>query len=775
MKEYILAAARRRRAYEEGLFVAVENCKSKVIENALRRYAFGCPRSDVLAIYDTTIFGSGKQGFLVSATHIYTDEYDDGQKCKYARFEAVPIEGLAGVELYREKYLRLRYTDGKEMLFYATVYAKYVQCFLSEIVGAKKAAAIANAEQAIAEAEKAIAEAKETLEAIEEAEAEAKAEAPKAEKPKAEKTKTPAPKAEPPHAPTLSSDAEKFTYYESLAQKGDAAAQAMLGRMYAEGCGTEQNDPVAYFWLDMAANAEDASAICTLGDFYLVGRVVEKDPRKARAHYERAAKLGDAAAAAKLREMDAAASETEPKPDEKPLTKEELEQQVLQQYSDAQQAIADKEYAKALRLFLPFAEAGEPRAQASVGMIYHIGEGVEKDDAKAVHWLRKAAEQGDELALEFFKSAGIDWDAEKAKEQKLRDDYEAARKAFLEKDYDTARDKIRPLAEMGIPDAQFLLGNMYLFGFGVPQDISKARELLEKAAAQGLDAAKDVLQKLEETIEQEREEKANAVIEAYSRAEKAYQNGDYAAAIPVFREVAELGLPDAKCKLALCYEQGTGVEQNKARAMELYQEAAAADHPLALLRLTMVCIVEQDEYARGREYAKRVLDVSPEHAQLAHHYLGLGFLWDESVSSRFRHAKEHLQKAAELGDAESARRLAILYYNGGEGVEQNYILTRKWAKVAAEQDDTEALGLLGTLFADGLGVEKDPQRAYSYFKKASDLGDGDASMRIALQYASRKSLGRDVQQFRFWYNKAVQQGSEHAKRSRAQFEEMGLL
>ena len=44
------------------------------------------------------------------------------------------------------------------------------------------------------------------------------------------------------------------------------------------------------------------------------------------------------------------------------------------------------------------AEKGNARAQNKLGMVYHKGTGVPKDDKEAIKWYRKAAEQGDSSA-----------------------------------------------------------------------------------------------------------------------------------------------------------------------------------------------------------------------------------------------------------------------------------------------------------------------------------------------------------------------------------------
>ncbi|MBH64573.1 MAG: hypothetical protein CL569_19435 [Alphaproteobacteria bacterium] len=63
-------------------------------------------------------------------------------------------------------------------------------------------------------------------------------------------------------------------------------------------------------------------------------------------------------------------------------------------WEDGLAAYQAGDYQKAIRLWKPLAEQGGVDAQSYLGLMYDFGEGVPKDDAKAVHWYRKAAEQG---------------------------------------------------------------------------------------------------------------------------------------------------------------------------------------------------------------------------------------------------------------------------------------------------------------------------------------------------------------------------------------------
>src|SRR2546427_2943265 len=64
-------------------------------------------------------------------------------------------------------------------------------------------------------------------------------------------------------------------------------------------------------------------------------------------------------------------------------------------------------------------------------------------------------------------------------------DYWAGVDAYNRGDYETALREWQPLAEGGHAQAQVNLGWLYVNGKGVPQDYATARQLFEKAAAQG--------------------------------------------------------------------------------------------------------------------------------------------------------------------------------------------------------------------------------------------------------------------------------------------------
>jgi uncharacterized protein len=57
-----------------------------------------------------------------------------------------------------------------------------------------------------------------------------------------------------------------------------------------------------------------------------------------------------------------------------------------------------QDYMGAAQILTPYAERGQPSAQAYLGFMYETGRGVPQNYTEAAMWYRRAAEQGDSLA-----------------------------------------------------------------------------------------------------------------------------------------------------------------------------------------------------------------------------------------------------------------------------------------------------------------------------------------------------------------------------------------
>jgi TPR repeat protein len=64
-------------------------------------------------------------------------------------------------------------------------------------------------------------------------------------------------------------------------------------------------------------------------------------------------------------------------------------------WEDGMVAYNRGDYVPAIRLFRPLAEAGNPRAQNQIGLMYRRGEGTAQSPAHAFMWFSLAAKRGD--------------------------------------------------------------------------------------------------------------------------------------------------------------------------------------------------------------------------------------------------------------------------------------------------------------------------------------------------------------------------------------------
>ena len=159
------------------------------------------------------------------------------------------------------------------------------------------------------------------------------------------------------------------------------------------------------------------------------------------------------------------------------------------------------------------AEKGVAEAQFNLGVMYASGEGVEKDDYKAVKWFREAAEQGNadaqfNLGNMYLNGRGVlkdDSEAVKWYRKAAEQGYASAQcnlgwmynegRGVTQDDYEAVM-WLRKAAEQGDARAQGSLGWMYENGRGVLKDDSEAVKWYRKAAEQGNADAKEALKRL---------------------------------------------------------------------------------------------------------------------------------------------------------------------------------------------------------------------------------------------------------------------------------------
>jgi TPR repeat protein len=151
----------------------------------------------------------------------------------------------------------------------------------------------------------------------------------------------------------------------SLAHKGNAAAELLLGLEYLDGTGAAKNESEAAQWISRAAARGDAVAQLWLGTLYANGRGVKADPAAAIHWYEEAAMQGNRKAMHQL-----AAS-----------------------YAEGWGAT--RNYTEAARWFSRAASLGYVDSAFNLGVLYERGLGMPQSLLDAYKWYSIAAAMGD--------------------------------------------------------------------------------------------------------------------------------------------------------------------------------------------------------------------------------------------------------------------------------------------------------------------------------------------------------------------------------------------
>lgn len=163
-------------------------------------------------------------------------------------------------------------------------------------------------------------------------------------------------------AMTLSNDATAyFTQITAAASKGDVESQVCLGDLYADGIGTSPDFNSAFHWYETAAGNGDLSGKLRVAQAYIYGIGVQKDSAKALQIINDLIRRGYAPAESFMAFLYL-----------------------------GENGVA-KDEGKSLELYRKAAAADDYEAELRLGLFYHWGDYVEKNQTEASKWLQRAA------------------------------------------------------------------------------------------------------------------------------------------------------------------------------------------------------------------------------------------------------------------------------------------------------------------------------------------------------------------------------------------------
>lgn len=266
-------------------------------------------------------------------------------------------------------------------------------------------------------------------------------------------------------------------------------------------------------------------------------------------------------------------------------------------------------------------------------------------------------------------------------------------------------------AEAGDPLAAFLLGQAYETGKGVAQNPEIAAILYRKAAEKGHAKAQNNLGGLYwqgEGVQRDKEE-----------------------ALRWYRRAALQGEASAMFNLGAAYYNGEGVLENTAQSYAWFIAAANARSPSGW----EAAVRSSHEFTPTQKMAGALL--------LARMYRD-----GEEIPRNYPAAAKLYHLAVDAGSSEARVYLAMMEI-GGETEVADHAEARRWCEETVKRNYAPGALCLGLLYERGFDVGQDESKALQWFRRAAEMGDRDAILRLGRTYSQGQT--KDPAKAYFWF------------------------
>ena len=154
--------------------------------------------------------------------------------------------------------------------------------------------------------------------------------------------------------------------------------------------------------------------------------------------------------------------------------------------------------------------------------------------------------------------------------------------------------------------------------------------------------------------------------------------------------------------------------------------------------------------------AKLIKEAEAAGDKFAYYFMGVVYYATDQNHSEAE--KRLLELYKEYDDGDAAGSLAMLYTTSAEKCD--YKKAFDYATIAAEDDDSEGFFVLGTLYFNGWGVEKDINLALDNYKMAAAFGDARAMSQIGIIFMGDEGIEANPEQSFYWFNEAAKKGDD---------------
>lgn len=613
---------------------------------------------------------------------------------------------------------------------------------------------------------------------------------------------------------------EIYEYIKKEAKNEDPEALGMLAHCTENGFGTKEDISNAMLMYRRAAYKGDGFALNCLGDCHYYAKGIPRNYKEALDNYRKSANAGYALGQRNFANFFV----------------NEFDGGIYDYYLPlAQDGDAESQYRLGMLLYYgkdcianikaatewleKSAEQGFAYAQLALGRIYLNGNGVAQDLKLAKEYIDKAVaarviDAWNVLAAYYANDSNPDKDLKRAYEHELRaalaGDFKACYNVAIDSrdGYGETNDKqevdfwfkrgialTSGVAQIGNPEAQYMLGLYYINGFGVQQDDKKATELFESAVQKGHINAKLMLAAI------------------YKEQDETHEKG-----ISLYKELAEVNVPEAMYELGKYYSDKANDDdfdlELLQKGTDLLEKAAKAGYANAKFELTFNELLNKVFFEK--KYTKEDINAVVKIAEngTAEMKYRMGNLLFNDLEDEYEElGLSLLEKAANEGNVDAKFHIADiydeneeydkafpiyqeladngyvygnvqagLYYFYGYYVDKNkskaiehfkeceeFTLGEKYEEIRAQ-----AMDLLGDCYYYGDGIEKDLKRSFECYLNAAEAGNISAQNDVAYAYEMGEGVEKNLNKAVEWYQTASENGNKYAMRNLANCYQKGI-
>ena len=404
------------------------------------------------------------------------------------------------------------------------------------------------------------------------------------------------------------------------------------------------------------------------------------------------------------------------------------------------------------------AETGNLASQNNLGILYRDGKNVEPNPAESFKWFKKAAESGFvEAQLNLAEMILQENDTEENRERayfwftKAADaGNTTARMRLAETQSKNENSEIwkytiellTKVAMSGNTRAQVTLANVLFGGIGTSKDYNSAFSWYMKVA-----------------------EKRDNV--AQYKLGIMYRDGlgtekDLKKAVEWLSASANNNYTKSKVELAIMYRRGTTVERNLHKALEWYKKAANAGDANSMYQVavmyrdgigTDINIPESNRWFDRFSKQER-LKIQTALADICR--------YDTNVDNSLM--LDMYKRTAKDNSIVAEYTLAMLMKEASPS-DPNYGSAAEWFEMSADREHIPSQIELGYLLLNGIGIEKDTEKAFTLFEMAADAGNQIARNQLGRMYLDGLGTKNDVKKAKEMFRLASEHGNKDATQS----------